>query len=262
MNSPFLIDVHAHLEDEKFSEDVRETIERASAAGIKKIINAGCSIPECEQIIKLAETFPECFCLVGVHPHNAKEFDDSNLKTIEEYTKHNKVLGIGEIGLDYFYDFAPKDLQIEVFQKQWELAAELNMPVELHIRDAYDDFFPSIKNLPQPPKVMLHCFSGNLDIARKALDMGFEFSIGGVLTFNRSEETRQIFKFIPDNRIHLETDCPYLAPQGKRGKRNEPAYVAITIETLAKVKQISVEHASEILYQNAKNFFGDKLGLA
>ena len=179
MNSPFLIDVHAHLEDEKFSEDVRETIERASAAGINRIINAGCSMPECQQIINLAETYDECFCIVGVHPHNAKEFEDANLKTIEEYTKHKKVLGIGEIGLDYFYDFAPKDLQIEVFQKQWELAAKLNLPVELHIRDAYEDFFPSIKDLPQPPKVMLHCFSGDLDIARKALDMGFEFSIGG-----------------------------------------------------------------------------------
>ena len=261
MSSSFLIDVHAHLEDEKFSEDVRETIERASAAGIKRIINAGCSIPECEAIIKLSEEYPECFSIVGVHPHNAKEFVDGDLERITNFTKHNKVLGIGEIGLDYFYDFAPKDLQIEVFQKQWKLAAQLNLPVELHIRDAYDDFFPSIKGLPQPPKVMLHCFSGDLDIARKALDMGFEFSIGGVLTFNKSDLTRQIFKFIPDNRIHLETDCPYLAPQGKRGKRNEPANVAITVEYLAKVKECSVEKITDILYENAKNFFGERLGL-
>ena len=261
MSSTFLIDVHAHLEDEKFSEDVRETINRASEAGVKRIINAGCSIPECEAIIKLSEEYPECYSIVGVHPHNAKEFIEGDLEKITSFTKHNKVLGIGEIGLDYFYDFAPKNLQIEVFQKQWELAAKLNLPVELHIRDAYDDFFPSIKALPQPPKVMLHCFSGDLDIARKALDMGFEFSIGGVLTFNRSEETRQIFKFIPDNRIHLETDCPYLAPQGKRGKRNEPAYVAITLEYLAKVKCCSVEHITEVLYNNAKSFFGTKLGL-
>ena len=261
MYSPFLIDVHAHLEDDKFSEDVRETIERASKAGVKRIINAGCSISECEAIIKLSEQYNECFSIVGVHPHNAKEFVEEDLEKLTNFTKHEKVLGIGEIGLDYFYDFAPKDLQIEVFQKQWELAAKLDLPVELHIRDAYDDFFPSIKGLKQPPKVMLHCFSGDLDIARKALDLGFEFSIGGVLTFNKSEITRQIFKFIPDNRIHLETDCPYLAPQGKRGKRNEPSFVTITIETLAKVKECSVEHITEILYQNAKNFFGKKLGL-
>ena len=261
MVKPFLIDVHAHLEDEKFSEDVRETIERASEAGINRIINAGCSMPECEAIIKLSEQYEQCFSIVGVHPHNAKEFVNDDLERLTNFTKHDKVLGIGEIGLDYFYDFAPKDLQIEVFQKQWELAAKLNLPVELHIRDAYDDFFPSIKELKQPPKVMLHCFSGDLDIARKALDLGFEFSIGGVLTFNKSDLTRQIFNFIPDNRIHLETDCPYLATQGKRGKRNEPAYVAITIETLAKVKECSVEHISEVLYQNAKNFFGEKLGL-
>ncbi len=261
MSSIILIDVHAHLEDEKFSEDVRETIERASNAGVKRIINAGCSISECEAIIKLSEEYPECYSIVGVHPHNAKEFVEGDLERLTDFTKHNKVLGIGEIGLDYFYDFAPKNLQIEVFQKQWELAAKLNLPVELHIRDAYDDFFPSIKGLLQPPKVMLHCFSGDLDIARKALDLGFEFSIGGVLTFNKSELTRQIFKFIPDDRIHLETDCPYLAPQGKRGKINEPAFVSITIETLAKVKECSVEHISEIIFQNAKKFFGEKLGL-
>jgi TatD DNase family protein len=261
MTSPFLIDVHAHLEDEKFSEDVRETIERASTAGVKRIINAGCSIPECEAIIKLSELYNECFSIVGVHPHNAKEFVEEDLDKLTKFTKHSKVLGIGEIGLDYFYDFAPKDLQIEVFQKQWVLASKLNLPVELHIRDAYVDFFPAIKELPKPPKVMLHCFSGDIDIARKALDLGFEFSIGGVLTFNKSESTRQIFKFIPDNRIHLETDCPYLAPQGKRGKRNEPAFVAITLEFLAKVKCCSVEHITEILYQNAKSFFGEKLGL-
>ncbi len=261
MNSAYLIDVHAHLEDEKFDNDVRETIERASAAGIKKIINAGCSINECQKIFEIVKKNPECYCIVGVHPHNAKEFRDSDLDLLTDFVKSDKCLGIGEIGLDYFYDFAPKDLQVEVFQKQWELASKLEQPVELHIRDAYDDFFPAIKGLKQPKKVMLHCFSGDLDIARKALDLGFEFSIGGVLTFKKSELTRNIFKFIPEDRIHLETDCPYLSPEGKRGKRNEPANVSITVEYLAKVKNCSVEHITEVLYNNAKNFFGPKLGI-
>ena len=170
------------------------------------------------------------------------------------------MLGIGEIGLDYFYDFAPKELQIEVFQKQWKLAASLDVPVELHIRDAYEDFFPAISNLPAPTKKLLHCFSGDLEIAKKALDLGFEFSIGGVLTFPKSEVTREVFRYIPVEKIHLETDCPYLAPQGKRGKRNEPANVSITIETLAKVKNLSVDELSEILIDNAHRFFGKKLG--
>lgn len=261
MNSAYLIDVHAHLEDEKFNDDVRETIKRASEAGIKKIINAGCSINECRKILEIVKDNPECYCIVGVHPHNAKEFQETDLNLLSEYVKTEKCLGIGEIGLDYFYDFAPKDLQIEVFQKQWELAAKLNQPVELHIRDAYDDFFPAIQCLKQPPKVMLHCFSGDLDIARKALDLGFEFSIGGVLTFKKSETTRNIFKFIPDDRIHLETDCPYLSPEGKRGKRNEPANVSITVEYLAKVKCCSVEYITQVLYDNAKRFFGSKLGI-
>lgn len=261
MVSPHLIDVHAHLEDEKFSEDVRETIDRASSAGIKTIINAGCSIPECEKILDIAKNNPECYCIVGVHPHNAKDFKDSDLDLLKQYLKFDKCLGIGEIGLDYFYDFAPKKLQIEVFQKQWVLAAESGQPVELHIRDAYDDFFPSIKGLKQPSKVMLHCFSGDLEIAKKALDFGFEFSIGGVLTFKKSEQTRQIFKFIPSDRIHLETDCPYLSPEGKRGKRNEPANISITVEYLAKVKGCSVNEITQQLYENAKRFFGDKLCL-
>ena len=258
--SSTLIDIHAHLEDEKFSEDVRETIERAMEAGVNQIINVGCSMPESEKVIKISQEYPQCYCLVGVHPHNAKEFNDVDLAKIDEYTKLDKVLGIGEIGLDYFYDFAPKELQIEVFQKQWKLAASLDVPVELHIRDAYEDFFPAISNLPAPTKKLLHCFSGDLEIAKKALDLGFEFSIGGVLTFPKSEVTREVFKYIPVERIHLETDCPYLAPQGKRGKRNEPANVSITIETLAKVKNLSVDELSEILIDNAHRFFGKKLG--
>ena len=261
MSLPHLIDVHAHLEDEKFSNDVRETIERAYSAGIKRIINAGCSIPECKKIIEIAHKYKECYYIAGVHPHNAKEFKNSDLELLALYTKDPKCLGIGEIGLDYYYDFAPKDLQIEVFQKQWELAANLKMPVELHIRDAYHDFFPAIKDLPKPPRVMLHCFSGDLDIARKALDLGFDFSIGGVLTFKKSEETRKIFKLIPDERIHLETDSPYLSPEGKRGKRNEPANISITVEYLAKVKGCSVEQITQVLYNNAQRFFGERLVL-
>lgn len=261
MSSAYLIDVHAHLEDEKFCSDVGETINRASMAGVKKIINAGCSVSEFEKIRKIAEEHSETYYLVGIHPHNAKEFEDSHLPLLADYTRLPKCLGIGEIGLDYFYDFSPRELQIEVFQKQWELAAKLSLPVELHIRDAYKDLFPAIKKLPTPPKVMLHCFSGDLEIAKKALDLGFEFSIGGVLTFNKSDSTREVFKFIPRDKMHLETDCPYLSPQGKRGKRNEPGFLPITAQYLAEIKGWSIEFTTETLYENAKRFFGDKLGL-
>lgn len=252
----FLIDVHAHLQDEKFAEDREKVIKNAFDAGVKIIINAGTCLETSAQAIEIAQNNPGCKALVGLHPHDAAKFDDQTLKQLKDMAAKPQTLGIGEIGLDFHYNFSPPDVQISVFKKLWQLAAELNMPAVIHVREAFDDFFASIKELPAPPKILLHCFSGDLDIARRAVDMGFHFSIGGALTFPKSDITREVFRHLPDNVIHLETDCPYLAPQPRRGKRCEPAFIPMTLEYLAKLRQSQVDKMAETLKNNAVSFFG------
>lgn len=260
MTEFFLIDVHAHLQDEKFAEDCGEVVERAVKAGIKRIINAGTSVADSRKAIELSRLHPECLALVGIHPHEASSFNDNSLTELRALASDARVIGIGEIGLDFHYDFSPREEQINVFKQLWLLAAELKLPALIHVREAYDVFFATIAGLPKLDKVLLHCFSGDLQIARTAVDNGFHFSIGGALTFPKSDLTREVFKILPENRIHLETDCPYLAPQSRRGKRNEPSYMASTLEQLAKVRKLSTAAMADILKQNACSFFGEKAG--
>jgi TatD DNase family protein len=256
MNSVFLIDVHAHLQDEKFKDVCDAAVDAAISAGVKIIVNAGTCIETSRQAIDLAAKFKECRALVGIHPHDADKFNSSSLAELAELSRKPGVIGIGEIGLDFHYDFSPRATQIEVFKQLWQLAAELNLPAIIHVREAFPEFFAAIAALKAPPRVMLHCFSGDLEIARKALDLGFHFSVGGTLTYPKSETTREVFRHLPDSQIHLETDCPYLAPQPRRGRRNEPSFLPMTLEHLARVRQKSTEEMALILNQNARFFFG------
>ncbi|NLM18203.1 MAG: TatD family hydrolase [Candidatus Riflebacteria bacterium] len=263
MSKKELIDVHTHLNDERLIDDLDGLIFRAKDAGVGKIINAACTVAESKQVADIAETHRECYATAGIHPHNALEYNgQSSLNKLKEILGHPKVLAVGEIGLDYHYNFSPAEAQKNVFRNLWLLAHELNMPAVLHIREAYDDFFEIINELPAPPKVMLHCFSGDTDNAKRAVDMGFHFSIGGILTFPKSDETREIFTMLPESRIHIETDAPYLAPQKKRGKTNEPAYLPFVLKAMAKVRNKTDAEMTEILWHNAQDFFGDKLGKA
>ncbi len=256
MSEIFLIDVHAHLQDEKFIEDREKVIKNASDAGVKIIINAGTCIETSAQAVEISQANRSCKALVGLHPHDSAKFDDQTVQQLKKMASLPQTLGIGEIGLDFHYNFSPPEVQIKVFKILWQLAAEINRPAVIHVREAFDDFFSSIKELPAPPKVLLHCFSGDLDIARRAADMGFHFSIGGALTFPKSDITREVFRHLPDNLIHLETDCPYLAPQPRRGKRCEPAFLPMTLEYLARLRQSPVEKMAETLKTNAVSFFG------
>ena len=258
--TPLLVDVHAHLQDEKFAEDLADVVERAANAGVTRIINAGTSVADSRRAIAIARRFESCRCLVGIHPHDASSFNETSLSELRAMTDDPLVIGIGEIGLDFHYDLAPRDTQISVFRDLWQLASELQLPAVIHVREAYDAFFAAISDLQSPPRVLLHCFSGDLDIARRAIDLGFSFSTGGALTYPKSEMTRDVFRFLPEDRIHLETDCPYLAPQFKRGKRNEPAYLTSTLEQLSRIRKIPVNAMAEILKNNAINFFGTKAG--
>lgn len=259
MGDLFLVDVHAHLQDEKLFEECDELVSRACEAGVKRIINAGTCIKTSKQAIEIAKRHPTCSALVGVHPHDASGADSETTNQLRQLAKLPEVVGIGEIGLDFHYNFSPPEIQVAVFQNLWQLAAELQMPVVIHVREAYDDFFKAIEGLSAPEKVMLHCFSGDLEVARRAVDLGYHFSIGGVLTFPKSDVTRAVFKLLPEEVIHLETDCPYLAPQPRRGKRNEPAWLPMTLEYMAKIRGKSCPDMSRVLYRNAVTFFGPRL---
>jgi len=259
MGNIFLVDVHAHLQDEKLFPECDELVKRAAEAGVARIINAGTCIETSKQAIDIARKHSSCSALVGVHPHDASGAKSTTTEELRKLAEQPEVVGIGEIGLDFHYNFSPPEVQVAVFKSLWQLAAELNMPAVIHVREAFDEFFTAIRDLPCPPEVMLHCFSGDLDIARRAVDMGFHFSIGGALTFPKSEMTRSVFEFLPENAIHLETDCPYLAPQPRRGKRNEPAWLPMTLEYLAKTRGIAEEEMARILHRNAIAFFGPRL---
>lgn len=259
MPGEFLVDVHAHLQDEKLLPELSEIITRAQEAGVKRVVNIGTCLKTSQQAIDIAQQYDCCAAVVGIHPHDASDATEKSSKELQKMTERPEVVAIGEIGLDFHYNFSPPEVQIRVFKELWRLAAELKKPAVIHVREAYPEFFSAIADLPVPPKVMLHCFSGDLDIARKAADLGFHFSIGGVLTYPKSEVTRAVFKFLPEDQIHLETDCPYLAPQPKRGKRNEPAWLPMTLSRLAELRGVSSETAKKLLYRNAVAFFGPRL---
>ena len=254
-----LIDVHSHLQDEKFREDCEEVIKRAVEAGVTRIINAGTNLADSQKAIDIARQHPCCLALVGVHPHDASTFNEETLKQLANLATDPNVIGIGEIGLDFHYDFSPRETQKNVFIELWQLAAKLNLPAVIHVREAYDSFFSAIEGCTAPEKVLLHCFSGDLEIARKAAEKGFHFSTGGALTYPKSEMTREVFKMLPIDKIHLETDCPYLAPQPRRGKRNEPSYMQFTLDALAELRGLTKIEMAEILKRNAIEFFGERL---
>ena len=259
MPKPLFTDVHAHLQDKQFEGELDNIVFRAYQAGVYRIINSTSNLNEAEKVIKIAERHEGCFAMIGIHPEDDELYSSESLNIIEEYLKHPKVLGIGEIGLDYHYDGINRDRQIKVFQEQLNYAGENEIPVELHVRDAYADFFDVVSEVKMPRKKLLHCFSGSREIAKRALDMGFVFSIGGVLTFANAKKAVDVFSYIPLESMHLETDCPYLAPQGKRGQRNESSYVPMIAEFLAKLRNITIEQLSETLAKNAADFFGSKL---
>ena len=253
-----LIDVHAHLQDSAFDQDRSDVIERCLTSGFDAVVLAGTTVPESRKIVEMAESNALLWALVGVHPHEAKDWSDSAIGELEELLNHPRVLGIGEIGLDFHYNFSSPDLQRQALREQWALAAQHQVPVEVHIREAFEDFFSTIKDLPAPPNVLLHCYSGGMDQLETCLERGFHFSIGGTLTFRKAEETRRAFSRIPIDRIHLETDCPYLSPEPFRSRRNEPANLSHTLRKLAEVRDLPIEELEKQLSANARQFFGTK----
>lgn len=248
-----IVDSHCHLDHKQFEGEVEALLERASAAGVDQFltIGTGDGPPVLDVAVRLAERFPNVWATVGVHPHDASKVDARTFDELRALSRHPKVAGIGEIGLDYHYDFSPREKQSEVFLEQLRIAKEAGKPVIIHTREAWEDTLAVLEG----PGV-LHCFTGNAGQAQTAVDLGFYLGFGGVVTFPKSEALREAARIVPEDRLLVETDCPYLAPVPFRGKRNEPAYVTHTVRKLAEVRGVSEEDIARITTGNFKKLFG------
>ena len=246
-----LVDSHCHLDDRKFDGDREQAIERALAAGVERMmaIGTGDGPPDLETGIRQAERYPFFFATVGIHPHDAAKATAESFARLRDLAAHPKVLAIGEIGLDYHYDFSPRDVQRAVFEAQLEIAGEAGKPIVIHTREAWPDTLTLLRRAWRGAGIM-HCFTGGADEAREALDAGFHLSFGGVLTFPKAGAVREAARLVPDDRLLIETDSPYLAPVPHRGKRNEPAFVVEVARRLAEVRGSTPEDIAELTTRN------------
>ncbi len=239
---------------DEFNPDRDEVIERAKNAGIEVIITIGSDLGSNIGGIGLSERYDSVYATVGIHPHDAKDFSDDIYHKLREWTSKEKVVAIGEIGLDYHYDNSPRETQREVFKRQLALAKETGLPVVIHSREAKKDTLEIIKD-SGIDKGVFHCFSGDMDMAERGMAMGFYISIAGPVTFKNSRKLREIAKAIPDDYLLIETDAPYLTPEPFRGKRNEPAYIVHIARTVSEIRGISIEDLARITTLNAKRLF-------
>ena len=254
-----LFDTHAHLDDERFDEDREQIIEQIKQDGISLIVNPGADMKSSRAAIKLAEKYDFIYAAVGIHPHDVKDITEADLIELEQMAKHEKVVAIGEIGLDYYYDNSPRELQMEYFIKQIELANKLSLPIIIHSRDASMETYEILKEHKKDIGCVLHCFSQSLEMAELYLKIGCHLSFAGPLTFKKSSKLKEVARNIPLDKIFIETDSPYLTPEPYRGRRNDPSKVRYVAEELSKLRAISVDKIAEITMNNAIEFFDIKL---
>ncbi len=251
-----LFDSHAHYNDERFREDADEVLSSMNENNVGLIMNSCSDISEIPDILHLCEKYPFVYASVGVHPHEVENLKESDMNILREYSKNEKVKAIGEIGLDYFYDFSPRDLQKKWFRRQTELAKELKMPVIIHDRDAHKDCMDILRDCDiRDIGGVFHCYAGSVEMAREILDWGMYIAFGGSLTFKKSVKPKEVAAYVPLDRMVIETDCPYLTPEPHRGKRNSSLYIHYVAEKIAEIKNISVEEVENATYENAKRLF-------
>ena len=251
-----LFDSHAHLDSMKFDGDRDIVIKRAHESGISLIMNPGADYESSVNAVELSEKYDFIYAAVGVHPHDAKSLDDMMLGLIKAMARKKKVKAIGEIGLDYHYDFSPRDVQKYWFRKQLQLAKELKMPVIIHDREANQDVMDILKEENAfDTGVLLHCFSGSAELARQYIKLGAYLSIAGPVTFKNARKLVEVVETIPLDRLMIETDSPYLTPHPYRGKRNESTYVKYVCEKIAEIKGVSYEEVANQTMENAKKYF-------
>ncbi len=251
-----LIDSHAHLQLREFDGDIEGIMERAKENGVDYIVTVGLNLEDSRKAVALAEQYDSIYATVGVHPHDAKSIDETTYDSLRNLAERDKVVAYGEIGLDFFRNRSPGDIQIKRFGEQLELAGELGLPVIIHDREAHRETVEMLRGWKGSSGGVIHCFSGDYDMARKCLDMGFYISIPGTITYKKSETLRDVVRRIPIDRLLVETDCPFLSPEPKRGKRNEPANVVYTARRIAQIKDLPFEDVARITSANTRGVFG------
>ena len=249
-----IFETHAHLNDPAFDEDRNFLITNLPQKGIEAVMNVGCCLESSQDCIALAEKYPFVYASVGSHPDSADEVNEEVIEKYRVMAGHPKVKAIGEIGLDYYYETIPREVQQKAFRMQMELAKELNMPVIIHERNAHDDGMRIVKEFPGVTGVF-HCYSGSAEMARQLVNMGWYIGFTGVLTFKNARKAVETAESIPLERIVLETDCPFMAPEPFRGKRNDPGYLYRMAERLAEIRGISVEEVHNLTTDNAKKLY-------
>lgn len=248
-----LIDTHAHLDDRRFKEDLDKTIRRAGNAGIGFIINVGSDLDSSKAAVKLTDKYDPIYAAVGIHPHQAGQADEQTLSTLLRLTENKKVVAIGEIGLDYHYEHSPRDIQQETFRQLIRIAKRVGLPMVIHSRSAQKDTLRILKEEGEEFSGVFHCFSGDSNMAKEVLGLGFYISFSGVITYKNFNP--DLVKTVPRERLLIETDSPYLAPVPKRGRRNEPSYLVYTAQRMAEILGCSIEEVACINRVNANNLF-------
>lgn len=250
-----LIDSHCHLDESKYLEEGLEAVlKRAEERGVTRFLTVGTNNAEMGRVIEIAEQFPEVYCSVGTHPHHAEDLEERiTRENLLKFAAHEKVVAIGEAGLDYFYENSNREAQKECFAEQIEVCLETDMPLIIHTRDAEEDTLNILKSVGKGKlRGVVHCFSGGMDLAKAALDMGLYISFSGIITFKKADEIREVVKYTPMDRILVETDCPYLAPVPHRGKTNEPAFVTHNAMKISEIKECMID---EVWEATTNNFF-------
>ena len=253
--TPMIFDSHAHYDSQQFDEDREELLLSMEANGVGTIVNAGASWDSVTEVVELAQKYPFMYAAVGVHPDEVGALDDERFEYMKAQCKKDKVVAVGEIGLDYYWDNESHDVQKKWFIKQLELARELDLPVIIHSRDAAADTLEIMKEYGQGLRGVIHCFSYSIELAREYVKMGYHIGIGGVVTFKNGRKLKEIAAEIPLERILLETDCPYLAPVPFRGKRNDSHYISYVAQEIAELKGISYEEVVAQTEKNGKELF-------
>lgn len=248
-----IFDTHSHFDDEKFDEDREELLLSLHENGVCGVIDCGCDMVSSHEAIKLSEKFDFVFAAIGIHPHEAADAKESDLEELRALYSNEKVVAVGEIGLDYHYDFSPREVQLEFFEKQIILANELSLPVIVHDREAHEDTMNLLKK--HKPKGVVHCFSGSAEMAKEVLKLGMYIGLGGAVTFKNARKPLEVAAIVPEDKLLLETDCPYMAPVPLRGTRCDSSMIAYTAEKLSEVRKTDPQKLIDKCCENAKVLF-------
>ncbi|MDO4567906.1 MAG: TatD family hydrolase [Clostridia bacterium] len=251
-----IFDTHAHLTDGRFDGDRHELIESLKPSGVDLVLDVACDVRDVEGTLALVEQYPFIYAAVGMHPHDAVHMRAEHLYAIEQYMRRDKVVALGEIGLDYHYDFSPRDVQRRWFSEQLDLAVQLDVPVVLHIREAFGDCMDILRGYKGRLRGEMHCFSGSVETAFECVDMGLYVAFGGALTFKNARKLPDVARLIPMERILIETDCPYIAPEPLRGRRNDPTMAVYVAHKLAELRDMSPAAVIEATKRNGMELFG------